>query len=135
MTTYKTPAEVLQTEMNDTDVFAWTNYAAEATRFTAPTVKVRGLEPISGAPPEESILLINKSEKPIFAFNNVKIARMDNKVDVEIYMPTSAKRKAIMDDIDAGLLLTSYNMSYDITDYPDAVNLFVTKLTFTIEII
>jgi hypothetical protein len=49
-------------------------------------------------------------------------------------MPTLAKRNAIIDDIDAALLLTSYNLLYEISDIPDVTPVYKTKLIFTITI-
>jgi len=126
--TYSTPAEVLQGEMNSSSVFAWSNYGS------TPTIKIRGLEDISGMPPDEGIILQNKTESPIWAFNGQKITRPDSAVEAEITMPTSTKRKDIMDDIDAGILASSYNITYDITDQPDIYSAFKTKLRFKIMI-
>ena len=114
--------------MNDN--FSWSNYGS------TPEIGIRRLEDISGRPPDESILLENRGETPIFSASGSVISRENCIVEADISMPTSTKRKAIIDDIIAGLLETTYNVLFSISDQPDqGETLFKTKITFTFSII
>jgi len=70
-----TSAETLKTEW---EAGTWSNYGS------TPDIGIRGLEDIQGIPPDEGILLKNRTENPEWAFNGQKITRPDNIVDVEI---------------------------------------------------
>ena len=120
-----TKAEILKSEMDNASVFTWDNYG------TTPTIKINKLEDISGTPPDESIILENKNSGPTWAFNNVKLVG-NNSVQVEITMPTSEKRDNIMEDIDAGVLASAYDITYSISGEPDEYPIFKTILNMKI---
>lgn len=132
--THNTIAEILKSEFLDSDVFAWANYTAINSETMTGRIGIKRLEDISGIPPDECLYLSNKGGAPEWLANGANI-KANDKCTVEINMPTLAKRDAVMDDIDAGLLLTSYNFLYDIVDHPDAgETLLKTILEFTLTI-
>lgn len=120
-----TQAETIQSEMNNSSVFAWSNYGE------TPGIKIKNLEDTSGVEPDENIELQNKNGEPSWAFNNVKLVG-DQFVEATITMPTSTKRDNIMDDIDAGVLASAYDITYSVTDQPDEYTVFKTILRMKI---
>lgn len=110
-----TPADVLKDII---EAGTYDTYRENA----APSVKIKGKDDLTTAPPDRMIRLENKNEEPLFTVAGSRLGAGNSYVDLIMYDQDPGQRDNLQKDLESVFKETNYGITFTIPTYNDTLS-------------